>query len=432
MKKFASLLMAALLMVAMALPASAVDFTPSVQQKPAPSVETVTDASGNEVSAIIQDASGNEVHGVTADQMSITPVSGAANAPAEIREQLEAAYEQIQNAASVADLVPDVDVASLLSAMGSSSSVEDLVVRDVFDVSVSGEAAEFLAQEGNAITIRFQLNIAPSSTLLVLHNYEGSNWEVIDDDKVVINNDGSPGIYNLDATPYESIMLGLFSVWQGPENDVCAADNVIKRNQIMLGYSRDGYSWLREDMNPFLPVDENRSAWNNGNLQSVVGSPLIVGDELYFYLSGRRLQGTQEITTTGLATLRRDGFASMSGSGELTTPVLKFDGEYFFVNADLTGELRVELLDEDGNVLSGFSKDDCTPLTGDGTMLPVRWAANTTLASLQGQNIKVRFYLEGGDLYAFWISPDADGASHGYTGGGGPGLDASGLDISNN
>ena len=192
MKKFASLLMAALLLVAMALPASAaVNFVDSVEQKPAPTVETITDASGNQVSAIIQDASGNEVAGVTADQMSITPVSGAANAPAEIREQLEAAYEQIQNAASVANLVPDVDVASLLSAMGSSSSVEDLVVRDVFDVSVSGEAAEFLAQEGNAITIRFQLNIAPSSTLLVLHNYEGSNWEVINDDKVVINNDGS-------------------------------------------------------------------------------------------------------------------------------------------------------------------------------------------------------------------------------------------------
>lgn len=192
MKKFASLLMAALLLVAMALPASAaVNFVDSVEQKPAPTVETITDASGNEVSAIIQDANGNEVHGVTADQMSITPVSGAANAPAEIREQLEAAYEQIQNAASVANLVPDVDVASILQTMGSSSSVEDLVVRDVFDVSVSGEAAEFLAQEGNAITIRFQLNIAPSSTLLVLHNYEGSNWEVIDDDKVVINNDGS-------------------------------------------------------------------------------------------------------------------------------------------------------------------------------------------------------------------------------------------------
>ena len=40
MKKFASLLMAALLMVAMALPASAaVNFVDSVEQKPAPSVE---------------------------------------------------------------------------------------------------------------------------------------------------------------------------------------------------------------------------------------------------------------------------------------------------------------------------------------------------------------------------------------------------------
>ena len=123
------------------------------------------------------------------------------------------------------------------------------------------------------------------------------------------NNDGSPGIYNLDATPYESIMLGFFSVWQGPENDVCSQDNVIKRNQIMVGYSRDGYSWYREDMNPFMAVDDNRAAWNNGNLQSVVGAPLIVGDKLYFYLSGRRLDGTNEITSTGLATLRRDGFA---------------------------------------------------------------------------------------------------------------------------
>lgn len=246
------------------------------------------------------------------------------------------------------------------------------------------------------------------------------------------NNDGSPGIYNLDATPYESIMLGLFSVWQGPENDVCSADNVIKRNQIMLGYSRDGYSWYREDMNPFLPVDENRAAWNNGNLQSVVGSPLIVGDQLYFYLSGRRLQGKQEITTTGLATLRRDGFASMSGTGELLTPPLRFTGEYFFVNADIAGDLRVELLDADGNILDGFSKDDCQPVEGDGTKLRVQWAGTPTLASLDGQIIKVKFYLTDGDLYAFWISPDEDGASHGYTGGGGPGLDESGLDISNN
>lgn len=242
------------------------------------------------------------------------------------------------------------------------------------------------------------------------------------------NNDGAPGIYNLDATPYESIMLGFFSVWQGPENDVCSADNVIKRNQIMIGYSRDGYSWYREDMNPFLAVDDNRAAWNNGNLQSVVGAPIIVEDKLYFYLSGRRLDGTNEITSTGLATLRRDGFASMKGSGELLTPVLKFTGEHFFVNANVVGDLKVELLNADGTAISGFTKADCKPITGDGVKRKVEWNGNSNLASLKGIDIKVRFYLTDGEIFSFWVSPESTGESRGYTAGGGPGLHNSGID----
>lgn len=243
------------------------------------------------------------------------------------------------------------------------------------------------------------------------------------------NDDGSPGIYNQDATPYESIMLGMFSVWQGPENDVCNKDGVIKRNQIMLGYSRDGYSWLREDMNPFLAVNDNPVAWNNGNMQSAVGSPLIVGDKLYFYMSGRRLVNGSEVVSTGLATLRRDGFASMSGTGELTTETLKFKGEYFFINADVKGTLRVELLDSTGKVIPGFSKADCAEITGDGVQTAVVWKGGASMKSLAGQKIRVRFYLNDGDLYAFWIADSQTGKSRGYTAGGGPNLDKSGTDI---
>lgn len=243
------------------------------------------------------------------------------------------------------------------------------------------------------------------------------------------NNDGSPGIYNQDATPYESIMLGMFSVWQGPENDVCNKDGVIKRNQIMIGYSRDGYSWTRDDMNPFLAVDDNIAAWNNGNLQSVVGSPLIVNDKLYFYLSGRKLVNGSEIVTTGLATLRRDGFASMSGNGELVTENIKFKGDYFFVNACINGNLKVEILDSTGKVIEGFSKDDCNATTGDNVSNMVTWKNNATLKSLEGKVVKVKFYMTDGDLYSFWISDAQTGESRGYTGGGGPGFDPSGMDI---
>lgn len=243
------------------------------------------------------------------------------------------------------------------------------------------------------------------------------------------NDDGSPGIYNQDSTPYESIMLGMFSVWQGPENDVCNRDGIIKRNQIMLGYSRDGYSWQREDMNPFLAVDDDKAAWNNGNLQSVVGSPLIVGDKLYFYLSGRRLVNGSEMVSTGLATLRRDGFASMSGTGELMTETLKFKGEYFFMNANVRGSLKVEILDKSGKVIPGFSKEDCKAITDDGVKLQIGWNNNASLKSLDGQNIRVKFYLTDGDIYAFWISDSKSGESRGYTAGGGPDLDKSGTDI---
>ena len=224
-------------------------------------------------------------------------------------------------------------------------------------------------------------------------------------------------------------MLGLFSVWQGPENDVCNKEGVIKRNQIMLGYSRDGYSWFREDMNPFLAVDENLSAWNNGNLQSVVGSPIIVGDKLYFYLSGRHLQNGSEIVTTGLATIRRDGFASMNGTGELQTEAMRFKGDYFFVNAEVKGSLYVEILDQDGKVISGFSKEDCEKITGDNTKQIVTWKNNQSLKSLANTTIRIKFYLDDGDLYAFWISDEPTGESRGYTAGGGPGLNKSGQDI---
>lgn len=241
--------------------------------------------------------------------------------------------------------------------------------------------------------------------------------------------DIAPAIYNQDAVPYESIMLGFFSVWQGPENNVAAANNEIKRNQIMVGYSRDGYSWYREDMNPFMAVDETNGAWNYGNLQSVAGTPLIVGDKLYFYLSGRKLTADeQEITTTGLATLRRDGFVSMKGTGELLTAKLKFTGSYFYVNANISGELKVELLNTDGVVIPGYSKNDCKVIKGDQVKQKVEWNSNETLASLEGQNIQVKFYITNGEIFSFWISPDSTGESQGYTAGGGPGLHSSGID----
>jgi len=244
--------------------------------------------------------------------------------------------------------------------------------------------------------------------------------------------DIEPQIYNHDAIAYESILLGYFVVWQGPENGVTAKLDIQKRNEVLIGYSRDGFHWSRPSHKPFMGVNPVEGAWNWGNVQSVAGVPIIKGDSLYFYVSGRRLSkySWDSYSSTGLAILRRDGFVSMhtDGEGFLTTRTIIFNGDYFFVNADIKGELRVELLDSNGKPIPGYTKNDCVPFKGNSTKQLITWKNKNNISGLKNKPVKAKFYIANGDLYSFWISPWTSGESRGYTAGGGPGLNASGID----
>ncbi len=129
---------------------------------------------------------------------------------------------------------------------------------------------------------------------------------------------------------------------------------------------------------------------------------------------------------TGLATLRRDGFASMNAgeqAGILTTRPVVFSGSHLFVNLDApAGSLRAEILDESGQPIEPFTLENCEPVSGDGTRLAVQWRGVENLAALAGRPVRFRFELQSGKLYAFWVSPDSSGASHGYVAAGGPGF----------
>ena len=127
---------------------------------------------------------------------------------------------------------------------------------------------------------------------------------------------------------------------------------------------------------------------------------------------------------TGLATLRRDGFASMEtdGEGELVTRPLKFSGKCLFVNLDAAGgELLVEVADRRGIVIEPFSLANCRPVRADSTRERVAWNGGD-LAALAGREVRFRFRLRHGKLYAFWVSPSDRGASRGFVAAGGPGF----------
>jgi hypothetical protein len=132
------------------------------------------------------------------------------------------------------------------------------------------------------------------------------------------------------------------------------------------------------------------------------------------------------VSATGLARMRRDGFASMdagAAEGVLTTRPIQFSGGRLFVNVNNpNGGLRLEVLDRNGAVIEPFSKANSNPIRVDKTLREVTWAGGGDLASLAGTPIKLRFYLTNGSLYSFWVTPDGNGASHGYVAAGGPGF----------
>ncbi|MCP4642339.1 MAG: glycosyl hydrolase family 32 [bacterium] len=227
-------------------------------------------------------------------------------------------------------------------------------------------------------------------------------------------------LYNLDGVAYESLILGMFDIWRGQPDDRA------KPNQLCVGFSRDGFHWSRPTHDAFLGVSERFGDWNWANVQSAGGCCLVVGEKLYFYVSGRKgVEGSKSsgVCTTGLATLRRDGFVSMDAgeqAGTLTTRPVTFSGSRLFVNADVdTGELRVEVLDRDGAPVAPFTADRCSPIASDGTLTRVQWEGDPSLEPLAGTPVRFRFTLRRGRLYAFWVSDDS-GASHGYVAAGGP------------
>jgi len=57
----------------------------------------------------------------------------------------------------------------------------------------------------------------------------------------------------------------------------------------------------------------------------------------------------------------------------------------------------------------------------DSTIEPVTWSEGD-LSVLRDRPVRIRFTLQNGSLYSFWVSRDESGRSDGYVAGGGPGF----------
>jgi hypothetical protein len=220
---------------------------------------------------------------------------------------------------------------------------------------------------------------------------------------------GVRGFYGLLGTTYESMWIGFLRVHRL---------DPWKRVDVQLVTSRDGRTWSRAcDRGVFLPLGEEGS-WEPDYSEINHAGALLVGDELWFFYRGSILErhrgtGPDIRKGLGLATLRRDGFASLSAGGaggSVTTRPLTAGGARLFVNAAARegGDVRAEVVTPDGHVVDGFSAAECRGVGGDSTAAPLRWTggelADARARSTDARGLRLRFCLRSADLYAFWIS----------------------------
>ena len=189
--------------------------------------------------------------------------------------------------------------------------------------------------------------------------------------------------------------------------------------------SRDGIVWQRYQNRPFIGLGM-KGQFDSARVYVAYGIvPALNGRDLYMYYLGtsephgweRDDKNNRLLTAAGLAptgpsalsrvVLRRDGFVSVRAAyagGEFTTPLLKFAGDQLLLNVDTSasGELRVEILDDPGRPIPGYTLQECDLVhTANAVDRLVRWQGQSAVGKLAGQPVRLRFVMRDVDLYAF-------------------------------
>jgi len=265
-----------------------------------------------------------------------------------------------------------------------------------------------LQRRAVALTTTTNIEVWPKESLIL--------WpDAFDDRWTPTNSIQRTHFYGLSAFPYETMYIGFLWIFRATNMAQGNPGYLIGPVFSELVSSHDGVHWTREegDRPPILPVGAD-GTWDNGMVYTA-RAPVVDGDTIKVWYGGfdQPHDFNYSITTgaIGLATLRKDGFASLDAggnSGTVLTKSLAAVGGALLVNymANTGGSLKVEVLDTNANVLPGYSEADCVTLTGNSITQAVTWTAHSELP-VDLPLVRLRFILQNASLYSFMAGESA-------------------------
>lgn len=181
--------------------------------------------------------------------------------------------------------------------------------------------------------------------------------------------------------------------------------------------SRGGNAYERTFREGFVRPGIGWENWTSRTNYPALGIVPTGPAEMSLYIQKNYGQPTARLDRYAL---RTDGLASVhagSVGGMFETPVLDLGGQaaqgavdpgsdgpalQLSVNysTSAAGSVLVEICDEAGAALPGYSRDDCEELIGDEIDRPLRWRGRTSLFGVAHRPVKLRFHLRDADLFA--------------------------------
>ncbi len=171
----------------------------------------------------------------------------------------------------------------------------------------------------------------------------------------------------------------------------------------VLMSTRGGEGYNRTFMEGFIRPGLGLSNWSSRSNYTACGVVPTGEGEISMYVQRRYGQRGHYLRRLSL---RTDGFVSLHGdyeSGEAVTYPFTFRGDQLLINysTSAAGSIWVEILDQAGDPIPGFTQEDCVEIIGDEVERKVLWKESSDLSALQDQAIRLRFVLKDADCYSF-------------------------------
>ncbi|HWS01552.1 MAG TPA: hypothetical protein VN249_13105 [Prolixibacteraceae bacterium] len=196
-------------------------------------------------------------------------------------------------------------------------------------------------------------------------------------------------------------------------NRMVLTEEQAKKLQVDPGYFKDcsdaylmttrgGSIYDRTFMEAFIRPGIGMGNWVSRSNYPVLNVVQTGPEEMSVYVNQDYAQPTAHIRRYSL---RLDGFTSLSASykgGEMISRPFTFSGHELEINysTSAAGSVRIELQDENGLPIPGFTLNDSQEVIGNEISRIVQWNGQSDLQSLISKVVRLRIQMKDADLFS--------------------------------